>query len=140
VHLDEWWGQPVNLDFHFFHPEEMADSLRIVGFKVEEIVESGPTWTWSIRVEGSTSSQRSQDQLLARKAERMWDRSERWVWHPQFISGLARIRKPLQLIRQPVSSHCRPMTSRRGRDCFLSNRQVRERCDLGIENLVRGLA
>ena len=42
VHLDEWWGQPVNLDFHFFHPEEMADSLRIVGFEVEEIIEREP--------------------------------------------------------------------------------------------------
>jgi hypothetical protein len=42
VHLDEWWGQPVNLDFHFFHPEEMADSLRIVGFEIEEIIEREP--------------------------------------------------------------------------------------------------
>ena len=34
VHLDEWWGQPVSLDFRFFRPEEMADSLRRIGFEV----------------------------------------------------------------------------------------------------------
>ena len=42
LHLDEWWGQPVSVDFHFFRPEEMADSLRTVGFEVEEIVEREP--------------------------------------------------------------------------------------------------
>jgi SAM-dependent methyltransferase len=42
VHLDEWWGQPVSLDFRFFRPEEMADSLRRAGFEVEEIVEREP--------------------------------------------------------------------------------------------------
>lgn len=42
VHLDEWWGQPVTLDFRFFRPEEMADSLRGAGFEVEEIVEREP--------------------------------------------------------------------------------------------------
>ena len=39
VHLDEWWGLPVNLDFHFLRPEEIQDTLRAVGFKVEEIIE-----------------------------------------------------------------------------------------------------
>lgn len=24
-HFDEWWGQPVNLDFHFFTPSQMRD-------------------------------------------------------------------------------------------------------------------
>jgi SAM-dependent methyltransferase len=42
VHLDEWWGQPVSLDFRFFRPEEMADFLRRAGFEVEEIVEREP--------------------------------------------------------------------------------------------------
>src|SRR3954469_25113172 len=23
IHLDEWWGQPVELDFHFFRPDAM---------------------------------------------------------------------------------------------------------------------
>ena len=42
LHLDEWWGQRVTLDFHFFRPEEMADSLRTVGFEIEEIIEREP--------------------------------------------------------------------------------------------------
>ena len=42
VHLDEWWGQPVAVDFHFFRPQEMADSLRAAGFEVEEVVEREP--------------------------------------------------------------------------------------------------
>ena len=42
VHLDEWWGQPVSLDFRFLRPEEMSDSLRRAGFEVEEIVEREP--------------------------------------------------------------------------------------------------
>ena len=42
LHLDEWWGQRVTLDFHFFRPEEIADSLRAVGFEIEEIVEREP--------------------------------------------------------------------------------------------------
>jgi SAM-dependent methyltransferase len=42
VHLDEWWGQSVSLDFRFFRPEEMACSLRGAGFEVEEVVEREP--------------------------------------------------------------------------------------------------
>jgi SAM-dependent methyltransferase len=42
VHLDEWWGQPVSLDFRFFRPEELAGSLQEAGFDVEEIVEREP--------------------------------------------------------------------------------------------------
>ena len=42
VHLDEWWGQPVSVNFLFFRSEEMVDSLRAVGFEIEEIVEREP--------------------------------------------------------------------------------------------------
>jgi SAM-dependent methyltransferase len=42
IHLDEWWGQKVSVNFVFFRPEEMADSLRAVGFEIEEIVEREP--------------------------------------------------------------------------------------------------
>ena len=42
VHLDEWWGQRVSVDFLFFRPEEMVDSLRAAGFEIEEIVEREP--------------------------------------------------------------------------------------------------
>ena len=42
LHLEEWWGQRVTVDFLFFRPEEMADTLRAVGFKTEEIIEREP--------------------------------------------------------------------------------------------------
>jgi SAM-dependent methyltransferase len=42
VHLDEWWGHPVSVNFQFFRPDEMADSLRAAGFELEEIVEREP--------------------------------------------------------------------------------------------------
>jgi SAM-dependent methyltransferase len=42
LHLDEWWGQHVSVDFQFFRPEEMADFLRESGFEIEEIVEREP--------------------------------------------------------------------------------------------------
>ncbi|HEU4328169.1 MAG TPA: methyltransferase domain-containing protein [Roseiflexaceae bacterium] len=41
-HLDEWWGQPVQLDFVFFTVEEMAAALRDAGFAVEETVVREP--------------------------------------------------------------------------------------------------
>ena len=42
VHLDEWWGEPVSLDFFFFQPEEIARLLRDTGFVVEEQIERAP--------------------------------------------------------------------------------------------------
>lgn len=42
LHRDEWWGQVVDVDFHFFQPEEMAASLASAGFDVEEILERDP--------------------------------------------------------------------------------------------------
>lgn len=42
VHLDEWWGQPVNVDFHFFRAEAMASELEAAGWEIEEIVERDP--------------------------------------------------------------------------------------------------
>ncbi len=42
VHLDEWWGQPVSMDFLFFSPIEISDSLRAGGFAIEETVEREP--------------------------------------------------------------------------------------------------
>src|SRR5262245_20126737 len=38
-HYDEWWGHQVTLDFHFFQPEKVADSLRAAGFEIEQIFE-----------------------------------------------------------------------------------------------------
>ncbi len=42
VHLDEWWGHQVSVDFLFFRPEEMTGFLKDAGFQVEEIVEREP--------------------------------------------------------------------------------------------------
>ena len=42
VHLDEWWGQRVCLDFFFFRSDEMAGFLRAAGFEIEEIIEREP--------------------------------------------------------------------------------------------------
>jgi SAM-dependent methyltransferase len=42
VHLDEWWGQKVCVDFFFFRSDEMAGYLRAAGFEIEEIIEREP--------------------------------------------------------------------------------------------------
>jgi ubiquinone/menaquinone biosynthesis C-methylase UbiE len=33
-HVDEWWGQPVNLDFHFLDPADVSAGLEAAGFAV----------------------------------------------------------------------------------------------------------
>jgi SAM-dependent methyltransferase len=42
LHLDEWWGQTVSVDFHFFRPAEMESRLREAGFVIEETIERDP--------------------------------------------------------------------------------------------------
>ncbi len=42
LHLDEWLGQSVNVDFFFFRAAEMAGYLTSAGFEVEEIIERDP--------------------------------------------------------------------------------------------------
>ena len=42
LHLDDWWGEKVCLDFFFFRSAEMAGYLTAAGFEVEEIVEREP--------------------------------------------------------------------------------------------------
>jgi SAM-dependent methyltransferase len=41
-HFDEWWGQPVNLDFHFFTPSQMRDWLNASGFTIVQVTEREP--------------------------------------------------------------------------------------------------
>jgi SAM-dependent methyltransferase len=36
VHRDELWDREVNLDFHFFLPEDIEAALRAAGFEIEE--------------------------------------------------------------------------------------------------------
>ncbi len=42
LHLDEWWGQRVSVDFHFFRPDEMVSYLKAGGFEIEVLVEREP--------------------------------------------------------------------------------------------------
>jgi SAM-dependent methyltransferase len=42
LHLDEWWGHTVSVDFHFFQPDEMESRLREAGFAIEETIERDP--------------------------------------------------------------------------------------------------
>jgi 2-polyprenyl-3-methyl-5-hydroxy-6-metoxy-1,4-benzoquinol methylase len=42
IHLDEWWGEKVALDFVFFQLHEMEDYLRAAGFEIEESIERPP--------------------------------------------------------------------------------------------------
>jgi SAM-dependent methyltransferase len=42
MHLDEWWGQSVSVDFVFFRPEEMKEFLESAGFSIEEVIEREP--------------------------------------------------------------------------------------------------
>jgi SAM-dependent methyltransferase len=41
-HLDEWWGRPVDLDFHFFAPDDLARRLAEAGFAVGARLEREP--------------------------------------------------------------------------------------------------
>lgn len=42
IHLDEWWGHKVSVDFHFFRTDDIAANLRAAGFEIEEIIERDP--------------------------------------------------------------------------------------------------
>ena len=42
IHLDEWWGKKVSLDFIFFQRSEMETYLRKAGFEIEDTVERPP--------------------------------------------------------------------------------------------------
>jgi ubiquinone/menaquinone biosynthesis C-methylase UbiE len=42
LHLDEWLGEEVSLDFHFFETEEMKGYLGVAGFELEEVIERDP--------------------------------------------------------------------------------------------------
>jgi ubiquinone/menaquinone biosynthesis C-methylase UbiE len=42
IHMDEWWGEQVSVDFNFYRPEEMEEYLQEAGFLIEEIIERAP--------------------------------------------------------------------------------------------------
>jgi len=41
-HLDEWWDQPVSIDFYFFTRAEIEQHLLDAGFRIEESLERAP--------------------------------------------------------------------------------------------------
>jgi len=42
IHLDEWWGRKVCVDFFFFRSDDVAGYLRTAGFEIEEVIEREP--------------------------------------------------------------------------------------------------
>ena len=42
IHRDEWLGEAVSVDFHFFEREEMKGYLAAAGFALEEVIERDP--------------------------------------------------------------------------------------------------
>jgi SAM-dependent methyltransferase len=42
VHLEEWWEQPVDLDFRFLQPEVVAAALQEAQFTVEALLRRAP--------------------------------------------------------------------------------------------------
>jgi ubiquinone/menaquinone biosynthesis C-methylase UbiE len=42
LHLDEWWGKQVSVDFTFFETEEVKTYLQNAGFVIEEAIEREP--------------------------------------------------------------------------------------------------
>jgi SAM-dependent methyltransferase len=42
LHLDEWWGHAVCLDFRFFQPAAITAALEQAGFVIEEVIERDP--------------------------------------------------------------------------------------------------
>jgi SAM-dependent methyltransferase len=42
VHLDTWWEQPVDLDFHFLEPDAVTTALQQAQFTIEATVRRAP--------------------------------------------------------------------------------------------------
>ena len=42
LHLDEWRGHTVSVDFHFFTTEEIRSWLEDAGFAIQDIIERDP--------------------------------------------------------------------------------------------------
>ena len=42
IHLDEWWGHKVCVDFFLFQSAEMTRYLTAAGFEIEEVIEREP--------------------------------------------------------------------------------------------------
>jgi len=42
MHMEEWLGHKVSIDFHFFTSEEMTGYLKSAEFEIEEVIEREP--------------------------------------------------------------------------------------------------
>jgi SAM-dependent methyltransferase len=42
LHLDEWWGHRVNVDFHQFQTADLVTVLEQSGFQVDDVIERDP--------------------------------------------------------------------------------------------------
>ena len=42
LHVDEWWGNEVAVDFYYFETDEMKRYLESAGFEIEEVIERDP--------------------------------------------------------------------------------------------------
>ena len=42
LHLDDWMGHAVSVDFHFFRADEMSGYLASAGFAIEAVIERDP--------------------------------------------------------------------------------------------------
>jgi SAM-dependent methyltransferase len=41
-HLEEWWGLPVSVDFHFFQTADVCTDLEVAGFRIVDVIERDP--------------------------------------------------------------------------------------------------
>ena len=41
-HLEDWFGEPVSVDFFFFRSEEIKERLLAAGFVIEDVIEREP--------------------------------------------------------------------------------------------------
>ncbi|MEW6127449.1 MAG: class I SAM-dependent methyltransferase [Acidobacteriota bacterium] len=42
LHVEELWGNPINLDFYLFTADEVSGYLSSAGFQIEEVIERDP--------------------------------------------------------------------------------------------------
>lgn len=42
LHLDDWWGHQVKIDFRFFQTNELVGQLEAAGFAIEQVMERDP--------------------------------------------------------------------------------------------------
>ena len=68
LHMDEWWGRQVSVDFVFFGTDEMKGFLESAGFLVGEVVERGPYRMSSTRAVGRTYSLKSRENWVERES------------------------------------------------------------------------